>query len=173
MNKGNKLVLLLIGLFIINFIISDNINDDGNTVVFAQETTTAEQIIKDWTSGGIDIQEVKDEFEAGTGIKINDLAYAIIVIKTDFSALLERKLAAKMSGTLETCYNKISNNIPDLKKASQNLESLFKTGNVQDLENLNKAAKELQEISDDHNKAINQEPECKKQTFQDIIERNS
>src|SRR5215208_4608908 len=45
MNKRNKLVLLLISIFVINFIISDNIKDnfnDGKKEVFAQETTAAQ-----------------------------------------------------------------------------------------------------------------------------------
>ena len=44
MNRGNNLALLLISIFIINFIISDNITDSFNdgkitAEVFAQETT--------------------------------------------------------------------------------------------------------------------------------------
>ena len=46
MNRGNNLVLLLISIFIINFIISDNIIDnfnDDKKEVFAQETIADEQ----------------------------------------------------------------------------------------------------------------------------------
>ena len=75
MNRRNNLVLLLISLFIINFLISYNFNDDK--AVFAQETTAGQfstytnerygitmQYPSDWTKNE-DIKSEEDYFDEG------------------------------------------------------------------------------------------------------------
>ena len=101
MNNQNKLVLLLlIGLFIINFLISDNFNYDGKVVaVFAQETAGGQfstytnekynitmQYPSDWT---------KDE---GEGEVEDDGITDIVSFYKDIDALKDSNASLFLSG---------------------------------------------------------------------------
>ena len=118
---------------------------------------SVDDMIRDITRGMINPDKLKDLIRDELEVEIKDILLLKLYVEiglpfpqslNDISQIIVMEPEVK-SVLLEGCYNRISNNLPDVEE-------------VKNLDDLEEVAMELEEISNDRNKAINQEYICNK-----------